>query len=68
VAVDDGEYAVGVSCLAAAVVGGTSSAGSIGAVAVVSAPSDVGRTAVRRTLLAGAERVSHALALGASLS
>jgi DNA-binding IclR family transcriptional regulator len=56
VAVDDEEYAVGVSCLAAAVTPG----GGVGAVGVVSAPSDRGR----RTVLAAAGRVSRALALG----
>jgi DNA-binding IclR family transcriptional regulator len=60
VAVDDGEYAIGVCCLAAAV--GT--AGSIGAVGVVSSPSTVGLASTRRTVLSGAERVSRALALG----
>ncbi|MGZ4572917.1 MAG: IclR family transcriptional regulator [Blastococcus sp.] len=64
VAVDDGEYAVGVCCLAAAVAGGSRDGGPVGAVAVVSAPADVRRPQVRRTLLAGAERVSHALTLG----
>jgi DNA-binding IclR family transcriptional regulator len=61
VAVDDGEYAVGVCCLAAAVATG----GPIGAVGVVSTASDIRRPAVRRTLVAGAGRVSHALTLGA---
>jgi len=59
--VDDGEYAVGVCCLAAAVLSG----GPIGAVAVVSAPAGMRQPAVRQTVLAGAERVSHALTLGA---
>jgi IclR family acetate operon transcriptional repressor len=64
VAVDDGEYAIGVCCLAAAVVSG----GPVSALAVVSAPSALNRDGVRRTLRAGAERVSHALALGAAAS
>jgi hypothetical protein len=34
-------------------------------VGVVSTPSDIRRPAVRRTLVAGAGRVSHALTLGA---
>jgi DNA-binding IclR family transcriptional regulator len=60
VAVDDGEYALGVCCLAAAVVipEGT------GAVGVVTARPDVQRTATRQALLAGADRVSRALAVG----
>jgi IclR family acetate operon transcriptional repressor len=62
IAVDDGEYAVGVSCLAAAVV---TAGGPLGAVGVVSAPTGMRQPSVRRTLLAGAERVSHALTLGA---
>jgi DNA-binding IclR family transcriptional regulator len=62
IAVDDGEYAVGVSCLAAAVV---TAGGPLGAVGVVSAPTGMRLPSVRRTLLAGAERVSHALTLGA---
>jgi DNA-binding IclR family transcriptional regulator len=64
VAVDDGEYALGVCCLAAAVASG----GPAGAVAVVSAPSRIGQPWVRRTLLAGAERVSHAWTLGSAVS
>ena len=60
VAVDDGEYAVGVCCLAAAVGVG----GAIGAVGVVSSPSAMSLTSTRRTVLAGAGRVSRALALG----
>jgi DNA-binding IclR family transcriptional regulator len=58
--VDDGEYAVGVSCLAAAV----ASPGQVGAVGVVTAPGAVRRVSVRATLLAAAQRVSRALALG----
>jgi IclR family acetate operon transcriptional repressor len=61
IAVDDGEYAIGVSCLAAAVV---TAGGPLGAVGVVSAPTVMRQPSVRRTLLAGAERVSHALTLG----
>jgi IclR family acetate operon transcriptional repressor len=64
VAVDDGEYAVGVCCLAAAVASG----GPVGAVAVVSTPSRIGQPRVWKTLLAGAERVSHAWTLGAALA
>jgi len=67
VAVDAGEYAVGVCCLAAPVAGGARDGGPVGAVAVVSAPADVHRPQVRRTLLAGAERVSHALTLGSAV-
>jgi DNA-binding IclR family transcriptional regulator len=60
VAVDDGEYAVGVSCLAAAV----ASPGQVGAVGVVTAPGAVRRPSVRATVLAAAQRVGRALALG----
>jgi IclR family acetate operon transcriptional repressor len=63
VAVDDGEYAVGVCCLAAAV----ATLDGMGAVAVVSAPSEVHEAGPRRTLLAGADRVSRALALGSGV-
>jgi IclR family transcriptional regulator, acetate operon repressor len=59
VAHDDGEYAVGVSCVAAAV-----DADGIGAVGVVVRPAALGRPAVDRTLLGGARRVSRALTLG----
>lgn len=59
VAVDDGEYALGVSCLGAAV----RSPGEVGAVAVVAAPSAVRRDEVRGAVLVAAERVSRALAL-----
>jgi DNA-binding IclR family transcriptional regulator len=59
-AVDDGEYAVGVCCLAAPV----AAAGGPGAVGVVSSPSAVGLASTRGTVLAGAGRVSRALALG----
>jgi IclR family transcriptional regulator, acetate operon repressor len=56
VAVDDGEYAVGVCCLAAAV----PTTDGIGAVGVVSGPSET----ARRTVLTAAGRVARALALG----
>jgi IclR family transcriptional regulator, acetate operon repressor len=56
VAVDDGEYAVGVRCVAAAVTDG----GRVGSVGVVSMPSE----RARRTVLTAAGRVSRALALG----
>ncbi|WP_448628669.1 IclR family transcriptional regulator [Geodermatophilus sp. URMC 64] len=56
VAVDDGEYAVGVACLAAAV----ATPDGVGAVAVVTSP---GVREGRRTLLTGAGRVSRALVL-----
>ncbi|MGY1640678.1 IclR family transcriptional regulator [Geodermatophilus sp. SYSU D00703] len=59
IARDDGEYAVGVSCVAAAV-----DADGIGAVGVVVRPSALGRPAVDRTLLGGARRVSRAFTLG----
>ena len=57
VAVDDGEYAVGVCCVAAAV----PTAGDAGAVGVVSPPTEP----ARRTALTAAGRISRALALGA---
>jgi DNA-binding IclR family transcriptional regulator len=57
VALDVGEYAVGVCCLAAAVTDGR----GVGALGVVSGSSDV----ARRTVLTAAGRVSRALALGA---
>jgi IclR family transcriptional regulator, acetate operon repressor len=56
VALDDGEYAVGVRCLAAAVTDGH----GVGALGVVSRFSDE----ARRTVLTAAGRVSRALALG----
>jgi len=56
VAVDDGEYAVGVRCVAAAVTDG----GGVGSVGVVSAPSE----RAGRTVLTAAARISRALALG----
>jgi IclR family transcriptional regulator, acetate operon repressor len=60
IAVDDGEYAIGVCCLAAAVTAGRDA----GAVGVVTARREVGRPLNRQTLLLGAARVSRALALG----
>lgn len=60
IAVDDGEYAIGVSCLAATVTAGREA----GAVGVVTAPREMGRPLTRQTLLLGAGRVSRALALG----
>jgi IclR family acetate operon transcriptional repressor len=62
VAVDDGEYAVGVCCMAAAV---ATSAGP-GTVAVVSPPRRLARPSTRCTVLTAAQRVSRALALGAA--
>jgi DNA-binding IclR family transcriptional regulator len=62
VAVDDGEYAVGICCLAAAV----PTTEGPGTVAVVSSPAQLGRPATRRTLLSAAGRVSRALTLGAA--
>jgi IclR family acetate operon transcriptional repressor len=60
VAVDDGEYAIGVCCLAATVPTGAGPA----SVGVVTAPRAVDRPATRQTLIDGASRVSRALALG----
>jgi len=60
IAVDDGEYAIGVCCLAATVTSGRDA----GAVGVVTAAREIGSPATRRTLALGAERVSRALALG----
>ena len=60
VAVDDGEYAVGVCCLAAAV----PTTGGAAAVGVVSSPSELHRLSARRTLVTGASRVARALTLG----
>jgi IclR family acetate operon transcriptional repressor len=59
VAVDDGEYAVGVGCLAvpAAAPGGPAALG------VVAAPAAARQPAVRETLFGAASRVSRALAL-----
>ena len=62
VAVDDGEYAVGVCCLAAGVTAGKGA----GAVGVVTTPRGMDAPATRQTLLAGAGRVSRALRLGAA--
>ena len=60
IAVDEGESALGVCCLAATVTAGRDR----GAVGVVTAPRAIGSPATRRTLTLGAERVSRALALG----
>jgi DNA-binding IclR family transcriptional regulator len=60
IAVDDGEYAIGVSCLAATVTTGPDA----GAVGVVTAARDMSRPLTRQTLLLAAGRVSRALALG----
>lgn len=60
IAVDDGEYALGVCCVAATVSCGQST----GAVGVVTAPRAIGSPATRRTLELGAERLARALALG----
>ena len=51
IAVDDGEYAIGVCCLAATVTTGHDA----GAVGVVTTPRQVGRPDTRQTLLLGAE-------------
>ena len=63
VAIDDGEYAVGVCCVAASL----ATAGGPGAVAVVASPRLMVAPLTRQTLLAGAARVSRALALGTSV-
>jgi IclR family transcriptional regulator, acetate operon repressor len=60
IAVDDGEYAVGVSCLAARVTTGH----DVGALGVVVPSREVGSPPTRQTLLLGADRVSRAMALG----
>jgi len=60
IAVDEGEYAIGVCCLAATVSPGHSTR----AVGVVTAAREIGSAATRRTLVLGAARVSRALALG----
>jgi DNA-binding IclR family transcriptional regulator len=60
--VDDGEYAVGVCCLAAAV----STEEGAGAVGVVTSPRGIGSADARQTVLAVAGRVSRALRLGAA--
>ena len=57
---DDGEYALGVCCVAATVTTGHDA----GAVGVVTPRRDVGRPTTRQALLLGADRVSRALALG----
>ena len=59
VAVDEGEYAVGVSCLAAAV----PTPEGPGAVGVVTTPTGTARVEPRRTLLACAGRIARALTL-----
>ncbi|SFK73165.1 IclR family transcriptional regulator [Geodermatophilus ruber] len=61
VARDEGEYAVGISCLAAAVAGQEA-----GAVGVVVPPSAVDRPGTRRAVLDAARRVSRALVLGSA--
>jgi DNA-binding IclR family transcriptional regulator len=63
-AVDEGEYAVGVCCLAAPVLTGA----EVAAVAVVTPPSAVGREPVREDLRAGAARVARTFAVTAVAS
>jgi DNA-binding IclR family transcriptional regulator len=58
-AVDEGEYAVGVSCVAAPVLTGV----EIAAVAVITGPTMVHREGLGPTMRAGAARVSRALAV-----
>jgi DNA-binding IclR family transcriptional regulator len=60
VAVDDGEYAVGVCCLAATVATGDGP-GSLGVVTSRHGPAE---TVARQTVLTAARRVSRALTLG----
>ncbi|MCW2635364.1 MAG: Transcriptional regulator, IclR family [Blastococcus sp.] len=60
IAVDDGEYALGVCCVAASVTTGRNA----GAVGVVTPRRELGRPATRQTLRLGADRVSRALVLG----
>jgi DNA-binding IclR family transcriptional regulator len=60
IAVDDGEYAVGVCCLASTVTTGR----DVGALGVVVPPREVSRPPTRQTLLLGADRVARALTLG----
>ena len=60
IAVDDGEYAGGVCCLAATV----TTIRDAGALGVVLPSREVGRPQTRQTLLLAAERVSRALLLG----
>lgn len=57
VALDDGEYAVGVSCLAAPVL----APGGAGAVAVVAPPIEVVNARTRQAVISAGERVSRAL-------
>jgi DNA-binding IclR family transcriptional regulator len=59
-ALDDGEYALGVRCLAAPVV----TPETVGAVGVVVNPAEACRETARRSLRAGAGRVSRALSVG----
>jgi DNA-binding IclR family transcriptional regulator len=63
VAVDDGEYALGVCCVAASL----ATPDAPGAVGVVASPRQVRAPLTRQTLLAGTSRVSRALALGSSV-
>jgi IclR family transcriptional regulator, acetate operon repressor len=58
-AVDDGEYAVGITCLAAPVL----TPGDVAAVAVVTPPRAMARPEVHQCLWAGATRVACTLAL-----
>jgi DNA-binding IclR family transcriptional regulator len=60
VALDEGEYAVGVSCIATAVAADDGAT----AVAVVSTPADLRRPQVHDALRSGADRVARALVLG----
>jgi IclR family transcriptional regulator, acetate operon repressor len=64
VALDEGEYALGVCCLAAAVADGH----EVGAVAVVTSPAEVHRARTQETLRCAARRVSRALALGSGVA
>jgi IclR family acetate operon transcriptional repressor len=59
VALDDGEYAVGVCCLAAAV----AMPDGTGAVGVIVSPGEAHRLELRQTLMTGAARTSRALTL-----
>jgi IclR family acetate operon transcriptional repressor len=61
---DEGEYALGVWCLAAAV---TTPAGA-GSVGVVMTPAALHRSDVRQTLRTGAARTSRALSLGSGVA
>jgi DNA-binding IclR family transcriptional regulator len=58
-AVDEGEYAVGVNCVAAPAPTGA----DIAAVAVITGPTTAQRESLGRTMRAGAARVSRALAV-----